>query len=121
MLGAMGAMIRPRSGRQRPAEALMVSTPILAGALLPHRPEYVGRSYRHQKNAGIFAQIVVMAGLAVAWKCSINPESGARFGRGYQTQGQPCSGSPSGWPMVCAEYARRRARFGRSGQYRRRD
>jgi len=71
MLGALGALIAPDLGINAQQKFLMVSTPILAGAILrialSMLVDRIGT-----KNTGIIAQIVVMTGLAVAWKYGIS-------------------------------------------------
>jgi NNP family nitrate/nitrite transporter-like MFS transporter len=67
MLGALGALIAPSLGLSAQEKFLMVSTPILSGALLRIAlsllVDRIGT-----KTTGILAQIVVMVGLAIAWK-----------------------------------------------------
>src|SRR6476620_11829361 len=67
ILGALGAMIAPALGLDDQEKFLMVSTPILAGALLrialSMLVDRIGT-----KTTGIIAQIVVMTGLIIAWK-----------------------------------------------------
>lgn len=71
ILGALGAMIAPSLGLNAQQKFLMVSTPILAGALLrivlSLLVDRIGT-----KTTGILAQLVVMAGLAVAWLAGIS-------------------------------------------------
>jgi NNP family nitrate/nitrite transporter-like MFS transporter len=71
LLGALGAMIAPDLGLSADQKFLMVSTPILAGAFLrlalSMLVDRVGT-----KNTGIFAQLVVMAGLFAAWQYGIH-------------------------------------------------
>ena len=71
MLGALGAMIAPDLGLNPQQKFLMVSTPILAGAVLrivlSMLVDRIGT-----KNTGILAQLIVMLGLAVAWKFGIH-------------------------------------------------
>ncbi len=70
MLGALGALIAPALGLSDQQKFLMVSTPILAGAVLrivlSLLVDRIGA-----KNTGIIAQLIVMAGLAVAWRTGI--------------------------------------------------
>lgn len=71
ILGALGAMIAPHLGLSAQQKFLMVSTPILSGAflriVLSLLVDRIGT-----KNTGILAQLVVMAGLAVAWKTGLS-------------------------------------------------
>src|SRR5215207_1009867 len=71
ILGALGAMIAPSLGLDTQEKFLMVSTPILSGALLrivlSLLVDRIGT-----KTTGIIAQLVVMAGLAVAWKFGLS-------------------------------------------------
>lgn len=71
MLGALGAMIAPSLGLTTQEKFLMVSTPILSGALLRIAlsllVDRIGT-----KTTGILAQLVVMAGLAIAWKAGLS-------------------------------------------------
>ena len=71
MLGALGALIAPALGLNAQQKFLMVSTPILSGAILRIAlsllVDRIGT-----KNTGIIAQIVVMIGLFVAWKAGIH-------------------------------------------------
>ena len=71
LLGALGALIAPSLGLNASQKFLMVSTPILSGALLrivlSLLVDRIGT-----KNTGILAQLVVMAGLAVAWKTGLS-------------------------------------------------
>lgn len=66
LLGALGAMIAPSLNLDASEKFLMVSTPILAGAflriVLSLLVDRIGT-----RRTGISAQLVVMAGLAVAW------------------------------------------------------
>lgn len=66
ILGALGAMIAPSLNLDASEKFLMVSTPILSGAflriVLSLLVDRIGT-----KRTGIIAQIIVMAGLAVAW------------------------------------------------------
>lgn len=70
MLGALGASIAPALALEPQEKFLMVSTPILSGALLRIAlsllVDRIGA-----KPTGILAQLVVMAGLAFAWKAGI--------------------------------------------------
>ncbi|MEO7414242.1 MAG: MFS transporter, partial [Opitutaceae bacterium] len=70
MLGALGAMIAPSLGLSTQEKFLMVSTPILAGAVLRIAlsllVDRIGT-----KTTGMLAQLVVMTGLLVAWKVGI--------------------------------------------------
>ena len=71
LLGALGALIAPSLGLNASQKFLMVSTPILSGALLrivlSLLVDRIGT-----KNTGILAQLVVMAGLAVAWRTGLS-------------------------------------------------
>ncbi len=71
LLGALGAMIAPDLGLTADQKFLMVSTPILAGAFLrialSMLVDRIGT-----KKTGIIAQLVVMAGLFVAWQHGIH-------------------------------------------------
>ncbi len=71
ILGALGALIAPDLGLNAQEKFLMVSTPILSGAflriVLSLLVDRIGT-----KNTGIIAQLVVMAGLAVAWQTGIS-------------------------------------------------
>jgi MFS transporter, NNP family, nitrate/nitrite transporter len=71
LLGALGAMIAPSLGLNAQEKFLMVSTPILSGALLrivlSLLVDRIGT-----KKTGILAQLVVMAGLAIAWKFGLS-------------------------------------------------
>lgn len=71
ILGALGAMIAPELGLNAQEKFLMVSTPILAGAflriVLSLLVDRIGT-----KTTGILAQMVVMAGLAVAWQAGLS-------------------------------------------------
>lgn len=71
LLGALGALIAPALGLNAQQKFLMVSTPVLAGAFLRIAlsllVDRIGT-----KTTGIVAQLVVMAGLAVAWQTGIS-------------------------------------------------
>ena len=71
ILGALGAMIAPQLGLNAQEKFLMVSTPILAGAVLrialSMLVDRIGT-----KTTGIIAQLVVMAGLVVAWQFGLS-------------------------------------------------
>lgn len=71
MLGALGALIAPDLGLNAQQKFLMVSTPILSGAVLRIAlsllVDRIGT-----KNTGIIAQLIVMLGLLVAWKLGIH-------------------------------------------------
>jgi NNP family nitrate/nitrite transporter-like MFS transporter len=71
MLGALGALIAPALGLNAQQKFLMVSTPILSGAVLrivlSLLVDRIGT-----KMTGILAQLVVMAGLAIAWKFGLS-------------------------------------------------
>jgi MFS transporter, NNP family, nitrate/nitrite transporter len=67
ILGALGALIAPALHLDAGQKFLMVSTPILSGAflriVLSLLVDRIGT-----KRTGIIAQLIVMAGLAVAWR-----------------------------------------------------
>jgi len=71
MLGALGALIAPALKLDAQDKFLMVSTPILSGAVLRIAlsllVDRIGT-----KRTGILAQLVVMAGLAIAWKAGLS-------------------------------------------------
>ena len=71
LLGALGAMIAPDLHLSADEKFLMVSTPILAGAflriVLSLLVDRIGT-----KTTGIIAQLIVMAGLFVAWRHGIH-------------------------------------------------
>ena len=71
ILGALGAMIAPALGLNAQEKFLMVSTPILAGAflriVLSLLVDRIGT-----KRTGLLAQVVVMLGLAVAWRAGLS-------------------------------------------------
>lgn len=71
ILGALGALIAPSLGLNAQEKFLMVSLPILSGAflriVLSLLVDRIGT-----KTTGILAQIVVMLGLAVAWKTGLS-------------------------------------------------
>ena len=71
LLGALGALIAPALGLDAQQKFLMVSTPILSGAflriVLSLLVDRIGT-----KRTGIIAQLVVMAGLAVAWQTGLS-------------------------------------------------
>jgi len=71
MLGALGALIAPDLSLNAQQKFLMVSTPILSGAVLRIAlsllVDRIGT-----KNTGIIAQLIVMLGLLVAWKLGIH-------------------------------------------------
>ncbi len=71
ILGALGALIAPTLGLNAQEKFLMVSTPILSGAFLRIAlsllVDRIGT-----KMTGILAQLVVMAGLAIAWRTGIS-------------------------------------------------
>jgi NNP family nitrate/nitrite transporter-like MFS transporter len=71
ILGALGALIAPALGLNAQQKFLMVSTPILSGALLRIALSLLADRIG-TKNTGLLAQIVVMAGLAVAWQMGIS-------------------------------------------------
>jgi NNP family nitrate/nitrite transporter-like MFS transporter len=71
MLGALGAFIAPALGLTSEQKFLMVSTPILAGAVLRIAlsllVDRIGT-----KNTGLLAQITVMCGLLMAWQLGLS-------------------------------------------------
>lgn len=71
MLGALGALIAPALGLSSEQKFLMVSTPILAGAVLrialSMLVDRIGT-----KNTGLLAQITVMCGLLMAWQFGLS-------------------------------------------------
>lgn len=71
LLGALGALIAPALGLEAQQKFLMVSTPILSGAflriVLSLLVDRIGT-----KRTGILAQLVVMAGLAIAWQTGLS-------------------------------------------------
>jgi NNP family nitrate/nitrite transporter-like MFS transporter len=71
LLGALGALIAPSLGLNSQQKFLMVSTPILSGAflriVLGLLVDRIGT-----KATGIIAQLLVMAGLAVAWRTGLS-------------------------------------------------
>ncbi len=71
ILGALGALIAPQLGLNAQQKFLMVSTPILAGAILrialSMLVDRIGT-----KTTGIIAQLIVMGGLLVAWQFGIS-------------------------------------------------
>ncbi|MFT3867033.1 MAG: MFS transporter [Nibricoccus sp.] len=71
LLGALGALIAPALKLNADQKFLMVATPILAGAFLrialSMLVDRIGT-----KTTGIIAQLIVMAGLAVAWQLGVH-------------------------------------------------
>lgn len=71
LLGALGALIATSLGLNAQETFLMVSTPILSGAFLRIAlsllVDRIGT-----KTTGILAQLVVMLGLAVAWRAGLS-------------------------------------------------
>lgn len=67
MLGALGALIAPALGLSPQQKFLMVATPTLAGAVLRIVLGLLGDQIG-TKRTGILAQLIVIAGLAVAWR-----------------------------------------------------
>lgn len=71
ILGALGALIAPSLGLDAGQKFLMVSTPILSGAflriVLSLLVDRIGT-----KNTGLIAQVIVMAGLAIAWQTGLH-------------------------------------------------
>lgn len=71
ILGALGPMIGPSLRLNAQEKFLMVSTPILAGALLR-----IGLSLLVDrigtKRTGVIAQLVVIAGLAIVWRTGLS-------------------------------------------------
>ncbi|MBW8782297.1 MAG: NarK/NasA family nitrate transporter [Verrucomicrobia bacterium] len=70
ILGALGALIAPSLGLNAQQKFLMVSTPILAGAVLrivlSMLVDRIGT-----KTTGIIAQLIVITGLVVAWQAGL--------------------------------------------------
>ncbi len=71
MLGALGALIAPALHLNSEEKFLMVSTPILAGAFLRIALSLIGDRIGI-KRTGLLAQLVVMAGLAIAWQIGLS-------------------------------------------------
>src|SRR3954469_21400731 len=71
MLGALAALIAPSLGLSAQQKFLMVSTPTLAGAFLRIALSLLCDRIGI-KNTGIIAQLLVMAGLTVAWRCGLS-------------------------------------------------
>ncbi len=71
LLGALGAMIAPDLGLNAQQKFLMVATPILSGAFLRIVLSLVVDRIG-TKATGIIAQLVVMAGLALAWQAGLS-------------------------------------------------
>ena len=71
LLGALGALIAPSLGLDTGQKFLMVSTPILSGAFLRIVLSLLGDRIG-TKNTGMIAQLVVMAGLAIAWQFGLH-------------------------------------------------
>ncbi|HET7537604.1 MAG TPA: MFS transporter [Candidatus Didemnitutus sp.] len=71
MLGALGALIAPALGLNAQQKFLMVSTPILSGAVLRIALSLLADRIGI-KTAGILAQITVMCGLVVAWQLGLS-------------------------------------------------
>lgn len=71
LLGALGSLIAPELGLNAQEKFLMVSTPILSGAILRIVLSLVVDRIG-LKTTGIIAQLVVMAGLAIAWQTGIS-------------------------------------------------
>ncbi len=71
ILGALGALIAPSLGLTAQQKFLMVSTPILSGAVLRIALSLLVDRIGTKKT-GILAQLVVMAGLAVAWQLGLS-------------------------------------------------
>ncbi len=71
LLGALGSMIAPDLGLDPQQKFMMVSLPILSGAflriVLSLLVDRIGT-----KKTGILAQLIVMAGLVVAWRMGIH-------------------------------------------------
>src|ERR1043165_3581442 len=76
ILGALGALIAPSLGLNAQEKFLMVSTPILAGAFLRIALSLVADRIGI-KRTGILAQLVVMAGLLIAWRVGLSSLSQA--------------------------------------------
>jgi NNP family nitrate/nitrite transporter-like MFS transporter len=71
MLGALGALIAPALGLSAQQKFLMVSTPILSGAVLRIALSLLADRIG-TKNTGILAQVTVMAGLIFAWQFGLS-------------------------------------------------
>jgi NNP family nitrate/nitrite transporter-like MFS transporter len=71
MLGALGALIASALGLTAQQKFLMVSTPILSGAVLRIALSLLADRIG-TKNTGILAQLTVMAGLVLAWQFGIS-------------------------------------------------
>ncbi|HWA86394.1 MAG TPA: MFS transporter [Opitutus sp.] len=71
LLGALGALIAPSLGLDAQQKFLMVSLPTLAGAILRIALSLLVDRLG-TKATGILAQLVVMAGLAVAWRAGLS-------------------------------------------------
>jgi NNP family nitrate/nitrite transporter-like MFS transporter len=71
LLGALGALIAPALKLSADQKFLMVSTPILAGAFLRIALSLLVDRIGTKKT-GLLAQLIVMAGLAVAWQFGID-------------------------------------------------
>src|SRR5262245_8682854 len=71
MLGALGALIAPALGLTAQQKFLMVSTPILSGAVLRIALSLLADRIG-TKNTGILAQVTVMAGLILAWQFGLS-------------------------------------------------
>jgi len=71
MLGALGALIAPALKLNVEEKFLMVATPTLAGAFLRIVLSLVVDRIG-TKATGIFAQLVVMAGLAIVWRVGLS-------------------------------------------------
>lgn len=71
ILGALGALIAPALGLTAQEKFLMVSTPILAGAFLRVALSLLADRIG-TKNTGLLAQLVVMAGLMLAWRFGLS-------------------------------------------------
>ncbi len=70
MLGALGALIAPALGLDAQQKFLMVSTPILAGAVLRIALGLLADRLG-AKATGLLAQLAVMAGLTLAWRLGL--------------------------------------------------
>ena len=71
MLGALAGLIAPALGLSAQEKFLMIATPTLAGAFLRIALSLLGDRIGI-KNTGLLAQLIVMAGLAVAWQTGLS-------------------------------------------------
>ena len=71
MLGALAGLIAPALGLSAQEKFLMIATPTLAGAFLRIALSLLGDRIGI-KNTGLLAQVIVMAGLAIAWRTGLS-------------------------------------------------